>query len=143
MYEKYPVVLAIAAFIFDSENRILIVKKSENEQIDPGLWVVPGGKVYPHEPILDALLREVKEEVGLQIVSYAWIGEDVFIASNHYFHAQHFRCITKKSEPVILEKKLTKYAWIQSHEVDNFTFPSNLKKRITELYKNKLQIDIE
>jgi len=137
MYEKYPIVLALAAFIFDSEKRILIVKKSENEQIDPGLWVVPGGKVYPHEPILDALTREVKEEVGLEIASYAWIGEDVFVASNHYFHAQHFRCTTKESEPVILEKKLTEYIWIQGNEVDNYTFPSNLKKRIIELYKNK------
>jgi len=136
MYEKYPIVLAIAAFICDSKGNILIVKKSEHEQIDAGLWVVPGGKVYPDEPILNALSREVKEEVGLEITTHEWIGEDVFIASGQYFHAQHFIC-TAKTEPVILEHKLTEFVWLSRDQVKNYTFPINLKKRIIEIFTKK------
>ncbi|MFH0773464.1 MAG: NUDIX hydrolase [bacterium] len=137
MYEKYPIVLALAAFIFDSKKNILIVKKSSKEQVDPGLWVVPGGKVYPHEPILEALVREIKEEVGLEIASHTWIGEDVFVASKRYFHAQHFLCTVKKTEPVILENKLTDYAWMHIDDIEQYTFPFNLKKRMLNIYKYK------
>jgi len=137
MYEKYPIVLATAAFIVNSQNMILIVKKSPLEQIDPGLWVVPGGKVFPHEPIIDALKREVREEVGLTINTYAWIGEDVFVVSNTYFHAQHFKCTVTDNESVILEKKLTEYRWIHFAEIENYQFPINLKNRICELFQKK------
>lgn len=44
MLESYLVILAVAAFIFDDKGRILLVKKSLREKVDPGLWVVPGGR---------------------------------------------------------------------------------------------------
>ncbi len=134
MYEKYPIVLATAAFIMDNTNKILIVKKSFREQIDPGLWVVPGGKVLPDEPIVTSLRREVQEEVGLDIVAYKWIGEDVFVSHERYFHAQHFLCKTKTNGPIHLEEKLDKYAWVSAATVEHYKFAENLKKRILEIY---------
>ena len=137
MYEKYPIVLATAAFILDTDGRILIVKKSEEEQIDPGFWVVPGGKVLPHEPIITSLKREVKEEVGLDISTYRWIGEDVFTASERYFHAQHFLCSVVTTTPIVLESKLTAFAWIQFSEIGDYHFPTNLRNRIVQIYQTK------
>jgi 8-oxo-dGTP diphosphatase len=134
MYDKYPIVLATAAFILDGTGRILIVKKSDAEQIDPGLWVVPGGKVLPGEPIITSLKREAKEEVGLDVDTYQWIGEDVFTASERFFHAEHFQCTTMQVEPVVLEKKLTEYKWMRSDEIDEYQFPTNLKNRILQIY---------
>lgn len=134
MYEKYPIVLATAAFIMDAQGRILIVKKSHREQIDPGLWVVPGGKVLPDEPILTSLKREIKEEVGLDIDSYQWIGEDVFISHERYFHAQHFLCTVRALAPITLEEKLEEYAWVTPSTVKDYHFAENLKKRILEIY---------
>lgn len=134
MYENYPIVLATAAFIKDPSGKILIVKKSPRESIDPGLWTVPGGKVHPSEPIITSLLREVKEEVGLTIKTYKWIGEDVFVDRDRYFHAEHFECSTTFIAPVILEKSLTEYKWISKNEVDAYEFPINIIKRIKQIY---------
>ncbi|MFA5136232.1 MAG: NUDIX domain-containing protein [Patescibacteria group bacterium] len=135
MYEKYPLVLAVASFIVDTRNRILIVEKSLHEKIDPGLWTVPGGKVMPHEHIISALKREVKEEVGLEIVSYTWIGEDVFMSDKTYFHGEHFLCKAKKTAPVKLEKNLVDFAWIYKEDISKYSFHPNIKKRLLSLYE--------
>ncbi len=133
MYEKYPVVLAVAAFIINTKQKILIIKKSEKEQVDPGLWTVPGGKVLPEEPIIDALKREVYEEVGIVISRYDWIGEDVFMSKDRFFHAQHFISFLKTNPQVYLEKKLLEYKWISKDEAHQFAFPPKILKRITML----------
>jgi len=133
MYRKYSIVLAVGAFILDDEKKLLIVKKSPYEKVDPGLWTVPGGKVHPNEPIIDALKREIYEEVGLKIEKYQWIGEDVFKNNNFAFHSQHFLCRTSK-KTVKLERNLLGYKWIDKNQIEQFEFHPNIKKRIKSIY---------
>ena len=52
--------------IKDAQNKILIAKRA-NDAHQGGLWEFPGGKVEPGESVLDALKREFKEEVNLDI----------------------------------------------------------------------------
>ena len=130
MYEHYLIVYCLGAFIVDEKKRLLIVKKSPNEAIDAGLWVVPGGKVKAEENVISALKREVKEETGLSVVSYQWIGEDVFKVDGKYFHAAHFLCKVKSTNKIKLEKSLLEFKWITKSQVSNFQIPKNLKKEI-------------
>lgn len=136
MYEKYLVVYCLGAFILNEKKRLLLVKKSANEAIDAGLWVIPGGKVKQNENIIDALRREVKEETGLSVVSYRWIGEDVFKVGDKYFHAAHFLCKVKSTKKIKLEKNLLEYKWITKSEINNFEIPKNIKKEIKNVFEN-------
>lgn len=137
MYEKYIVILSVGAFIFDENMRLLVVKKSPLEQIDADLWTIPGGKIYPQEHILDGLRREVQEEVGLEISSPQWIGENVFLEKEMQFHAEHFMCKTKTTT-VILENKLTEYRWISDiKDIQDLHFAENIKKRILEIFQKE------
>lgn len=133
-YQKYLVVLAVAAFIV-KDGKMLIVKKSPNERVDGGLWTVPGGKIHQSESIIDGLKREVKEEVGVKINSYQWIGEDVFKNEGVMFHAQHFLCQIQETD-ISLEKNLTDFRWIEKDEIEKYQFPLNIRKRIIEIFKN-------
>ncbi len=139
MYEKYLLVLAVAGFIFNEKGELLVIKKSSYEQVDAGLWTVPGGKIYPQEPILVGLKRELLEEVGVQVDSIEWIGEDVFQEKEYLFHAQHFKCkIKNNNSPVKLENKLVEYRWIKGLEdIASLPFAENIQKRIIELYSQK------
>jgi ADP-ribose pyrophosphatase YjhB (NUDIX family) len=134
-YQKYLIVLAVAAFIM-YKNKLLIVKKSLNEKVDSGLWTVPGGKIYPKESIINGLKREVKEEVGINIESIRWIGEDIFENSDATFHAQHFLCKTNEYD-IKLEKSLIDFRWIDNNDVNIFKFPENIKRRIVEIFSSK------
>lgn len=136
MLRKFFIILAVAGFIFDSKKRLLIVKKDEQEKIDGGLWTVPGGKVEPNEHIINALKREVKEEVNLDIENYKWINEDVFLSDNKYFHGQHFLCSIKTIRPLRLDKKLVKHAWIKKHQIEKFYYHPNIKREIIYLFEN-------
>lgn len=138
MYEKYSTVLSVGAFIFDDSKRLLIVKKSEKEHIDAGLWTIPGGKIYPQEHILVGLQREVLEEVGLEVNTPEWIGEDVFQDRNTMFHAEHFKCRATYTI-VKLETKLTEFRWISElAEIVSLPFAENIKKRIIEIFTHSL-----
>lgn len=127
-------ILSVGAFIFNAKGQLLVVKKSDKEQIDGGLWTIPGGKIYPKEHILVGLAREVKEEVGIDIVAPQWIGEDAFENHEVMFHAEHFKCKAVQ-EDIVLEAKLTEYRWISNlDELANLPFAENIKKRVIELF---------
>ncbi len=52
----------VGLIIRDRRGRLLIERRS-----DCGLWGLPGGRIEPGESIVDAAVREVREETGLTI----------------------------------------------------------------------------
>jgi 8-oxo-dGTP diphosphatase len=59
-------VLVAAVALIDSDGRILIAKRPEGKTL-AGLWEFPGGKVEAHERPEEALIRELKEELGINV----------------------------------------------------------------------------
>jgi len=60
------VVHVAVAVIFDAEDRVLISKRPDHVHLG-GYWEFPGGKVDENENISDALFREIKEELDIEI----------------------------------------------------------------------------
>ena len=56
-------VCAVGAFVFDAENRVLVIERGQPP--GEGLWSLPGGKLEPNETLAQAVAREVREETGL------------------------------------------------------------------------------
>ena len=76
-------VLVAAVALVDADGRVLIAKRPEGKTL-AGLWEFPGGKVEAGERPEPALIRELKEELGLNrqllVVRYAeiesrWVGQ--------------------------------------------------------------------
>jgi 8-oxo-dGTP diphosphatase len=59
-------VLVAAVALIDSDGRILIAKRPEGKTL-AGLWEFPGGKVEAHERPEEALIRELMEELGINV----------------------------------------------------------------------------
>ena len=63
------VVPSVTAAVRDNEGRILLIHK-----VDNNLWALPGGGHDPGESITDTVIREVKEETGLDVEVVRLVG---------------------------------------------------------------------
>lgn len=64
--EKIPTMNVVAAALVDGEGRILLQKRSAHRAM-AGLWEFPGGKVEEGERPEPALVRELREELGIEV----------------------------------------------------------------------------
>jgi 8-oxo-dGTP diphosphatase len=99
----------VAAIVVDSQRRILMAKRAD-WQHQGGKWEFPGGKTEANETHLQALARELQEEVGLQInvrtcelfkaVHHDYSDKQV---SLYFYLVKHFSGIAKglEGQPVI------------------------------------------
>ncbi len=59
------IVFVVACALVDPDDRILLAQRPAGKSMS-GLWEFPGGKVEPGETPEDALIRELKEELGVE-----------------------------------------------------------------------------
>lgn len=57
-----------AAIIYDKKGEKILLSQRKKEQDFSGLWEFPGGKIEANESPLEALIREIKEELDLTIL---------------------------------------------------------------------------
>ena len=120
--------------ILIKDGKFLITKRADWEKAFPGRWTVPGGKLEVLDYVLrdkdtkshwynvceDALRREIKEEVGLELKN---IG---YVTSMVYIRPDNFPCliISLFAEPVEGEIKLcdalTEYKWVDLEEAKGY-----------------------
>jgi ADP-ribose pyrophosphatase YjhB (NUDIX family) len=65
----------VGALVYDDAGRILLVRRAAPPA--QGLWSVPGGRVEPGEDGEQAVVREVAEETGLEVVADRLVGSVV------------------------------------------------------------------
>ena len=58
----------VAGVLFDARGRVLVAQRPNGSHLG-GLWEFPGGKLRPGELRRDGLLRELAEELGVQVLS--------------------------------------------------------------------------
>jgi 8-oxo-dGTP diphosphatase len=61
-----PLILVAACALIDADGRVLLAQRPVHKEM-AGLWEFPGGKVHAGERPEDALIRELKEELGIDV----------------------------------------------------------------------------
>ena len=68
----------VAAVIKDEQNKILITQRNLKKS-QGGLWEFPGGKIEPNETREQAIVREIKEELDMDITVNKYLAEKTFV----------------------------------------------------------------
>ncbi len=111
---KMKTIQVVAAVIFEGE-RILATQRGYGEFKDG--WEFPGGKIEPGENAQQALQREIREELEVEID----VGEALTTVEMDYpsFHLsmQCFRAKIRTGEPVLKEHEAAR--WIRAENLEN------------------------
>ena len=135
MPNKLTFRIVLAALIFNSENKFLLAKRSENDKILPGHWGLPGGNIDIMEDIDDILekelKREVMEEVDIEIDSLKYLESHLNKVGklNICFIAK-----IKKGEPKALDET-EEVGWFNLNGIRNLKLTPHTLERVKRAYK--------
>ncbi len=113
------------ALIFDDCGKLLITKRPQHKMLG-GLWELPGGKQEKGETLQQTVVREVKEETGLDIVCGRAIAP-VRHAYSHFTVTLHpFLC--RIAGPIDVAESTFCAEWVSPPELDHYAFPRGTRK---------------
>lgn len=98
-------------------------------------WEFPGGKIEPHETPEEALARELKEELKINVKVHELITSIVDEYETQILHIDTYRCELISGEPTLTEHLAM--AWSSKDELDKLDFSkadAPTLKKIKELY---------
>jgi len=121
--DPLPIVLVSAICMVDVDGRVLLAKRPEGKPM-AGLWEFPGGKIQEGETPEEALVREVHEELGIDITASCLA--PLAFASHSYddFHLLMplFACRVWKGELAPQEGQELK--WVYPHKINELPLPA-------------------
>jgi 8-oxo-dGTP diphosphatase len=111
----------VAAGLVFREGKLLITLRHEDVHLG-GLWEFPGGKREANETFEQCLIRELKEELGIDVE----VGELVESAIHEYpekkVRLEFFRCRWLRNEPQTLG--CADFKWVGAEELEKYEFPA-------------------
>jgi 8-oxo-dGTP diphosphatase len=117
-----PLVLVAACVLLDGDGRILIAKRPEGRSL-AGLWEFPGGKVEPGESPEHALIRELAEELGIDIAAADLT--PLTFASHAYpnFHLLMPLFLCKRWRGTVAPHEGQELLWVKPAELVSYAMP--------------------
>lgn len=106
--------IKVVAAIIQKENKILATKRGYGEFIN--MWEFPGGKIESGETKEQALVREIKEELNIEISVDKFAIDIEYQYPNFYLFMSCFMCSIKEGSIELLEHNDGK--WITKEELN-------------------------
>jgi 8-oxo-dGTP diphosphatase len=116
------IVLVVACALVDADRRVLIAQRPQGKQL-AGLWEFPGGKVDAGETPEAALIRELREELGIETQS-ACLAPLTF-ASHTYddFHLLMPLYVCRKWQGTPTTHEHTALKWVRPTKLRDYPMP--------------------
>lgn len=115
--------LVAACALIDSDNRVLLARRPEGKKM-AGLWEFPGGKLAPGETPEAALIRELREELGID-VSASCLAPFAF-ASHAYpgFHLLMPLFVCRRWQGFVQPLEGQTLAWVRPGKLQDYEMPA-------------------
>ncbi len=112
----------VAAFVINDKGQVLLQKRSANKRFNPNKWALCAGHVDAYESLENAILREIKEEIGIDINPNELVpfGEREFTIRNSNSHITYFYYVKSnlnEEDFIIQKEELSEVKWFDIDQV--------------------------
>lgn len=116
------VLLVSAAALIDVDGRVLLAQRPEGKSL-AGLWEFPGGKVEAQETPEIALIRELREELGIETQTSCLA--PLTFASHSYddFHLLMPLFACRRWQGIPTPREGQALAWVRARDLRNYPMP--------------------
>ena len=116
------ILLVVAVALIDADDRVLIAQRPEGKAL-AGLWEFPGGKIDAGERPEEALIRELREELGIT-VKEACLAPLTF-ASYAYpeFHLLMPLYVCRRWEGFVQSREGQALKWVRARDLRQYPMP--------------------
>ncbi len=117
-----PLILVAAVALVDADGRVLLARRPEGKSM-AGLWEFPGGKVDPGETPETALIRELAEELGIDVAA-SCLAPFTF-ASHAYpdFHLLMPLYVCRKWSGIPMAREGQRLTWVRPARLGEYPMP--------------------
>jgi 8-oxo-dGTP diphosphatase len=118
----HPLILVTAVVLIDADGRVLLAQRPEGKAM-AGLWEFPGGKVDQGETPEAALIRELREELGIDVAA-SCLAPFTF-ASHTYpdFHLLMPLYLCRKWSGIPIPREGQRLRWVRSEQLADYPMP--------------------
>jgi 8-oxo-dGTP diphosphatase len=116
------ITLVVACALVDEDNRVLIAKRPGDKHMG-GLWEFPGGKVEENETPEEAIIRELAEELGIDVTQSCLA--PLTFASHDYdkFHLLMPLYICRQWNGEVEAKEGQELTWVRANRLSGYEMP--------------------
>jgi ADP-ribose pyrophosphatase YjhB (NUDIX family) len=123
--------------ILNNKKEVLLLKRNKKSKNEIGFWQKPGGAVDYGEKVINAMKREIKEEIGVDVSVWGYLPHTDHIIQKDHQHWVAFNLLAsiKKGTPRIMEpEKHEKIKWFNMKKL-----PKNTNQTTRESVNNYLE----
>ena len=116
------ILLVAACALVDADGRVLLAKRPPGRSL-AGLWEFPGGKVEPDETPEAALIRELREELGIEVNPKCLAP---FTFASHAYQAFHLLMplyVCRRWGGEVEAREGQEFAWVRANRLADYAMP--------------------